>query len=126
MNTKAIPIMYTGIALLIVILLFTLVDHTIHGLNPTWAVPDYYFRNKIPFGFLWGIVGLFLARKVPGIWLKAVIFSGVIAVVLQFRYFIEGYPLGFVVLFLFIHFAILYVLSLGMFVVFSRKRSTLL
>lgn len=111
---------FAGIVLLIVILLFTIIDHWIHGLENAWNVPDYYFVNKIPFGFLWGVVGLLFARKFQNIWLKAMIVSGVIAVTLQTRYFIEGYPLDFVLLFLLIHFVILYFLSVGMFLVFNK------
>ena len=105
---------------MVVILLFTIIDHSIHGLEDAWKVPDYYFRNKIPFGFLWGLVGLLLARKTQNIWLKAFAVAGTIAITLQVRYFIEGYPLGFVLLFLLFHFMILYMLSVGMFKIFEK------
>src|ERR1035437_9813777 len=108
MNSKSQKIIFSSIVLMVVILLFTIIDHSIHGLENAWSVPDYYFRNKIPFGFLWGIVGLLLARKVQNIWLKALVVSSIIATTLQLRYFIEGYPLDFVIIFLFIHFIILY------------------
>lgn len=109
-----------GVVVLVVILLFTIIDHYIHGLESAWSVPDYYFRNKIPYGFLWGIVGLLFARKFQSIWSKAMVVAGVIAVTLQARYFIEGYPLNFVLLFLLIHFVIVYLLSVGMFLVFNK------
>ncbi len=104
MKEKILTGAFTGILLLIVILLVTIIDHAIHGLNSTWSVPDYYFRNKIPFGFLWGVVGLFISRKFQNIWLKALIVGGTVALTLQFRYFIEGYPLDFVVEFFLFHF----------------------
>lgn len=106
---------YVGILLLTVILLFTIVDYWIHGLEDLWSVPDYYFRNKIPFGFLWAVVGCFIAFKFRSIWVRALWVSGLTAIVLQARYFFEGYPLDFVLVFLLFHFLILYVLSLAMF-----------
>jgi len=120
MNKKISKHIFTGVMLLIVILLFTDFDYLTHSLNAYWSVPDYYFRNKIPFGFLWGIVGLFAASRVEAVWLKALTVSGIIAVMLQIRYFIEGYPLSFVFSFLFFHFTILYVLSHFMFLVLRR------
>lgn len=121
-STKIKKGIFACIALMIVILLFTIIDHFIHGLESYWGVPDYYFRNKIPFGFLWGIVGLFLVYKlkISNIWLKALTVSGIIAVTLQVRYFIEGYSLGFVLIFLLFHFLILYLLLVVMFKVFSN------
>lgn len=113
---------FTGILLLIVILLFTIVDHSIHGLEGAWSVPDYYFRNKIPFGFLWAVVGLWLVHRfhVQNTWLKALVVAGTVAVTLQTRYFIEGYAISFVLLFLFIHFVILYCLLLAMFPILNK------
>ena len=120
MKEKIIRLAFALILLLIVILLFTVIDYFIHGLSDAWGVPDYYFKNKIPFGFLWGIVGLLFARKFQNVWLKALSVSGITAVALQTRYFIEGYPLNFVLLFLLFHFAILYFLSVIMFRIFGK------
>src|SRR5689334_3503076 len=106
--------------LLIVILLFTIGDHVVHGLEDKWSVPDYYFRNKIPFGFLWAVVGYYLARKSANPWLKALIVGAIVAITLQTRYFLEGYPRDFVFLFLLIHFAILYPLLVIMFFVLNK------
>ncbi len=121
MKEKFINVIFIGVILLIVIFLFTIVDYFIHGLESIWGVPDYYFRNKIPAGFFWGVVGLFLAKKFENIWLKSLAVAGVIALALQIRYFIEGYALSFVLLFLLIHFAILYLLSVLMFWVLGRR-----
>jgi len=109
-----------AIVLMIVILLLTIVDHSIHRLETTWSVPDYYFSNKILFGFIWGIVGILLAGKLKNIWLMALTVSGVVATALQIKYFLEGYPMNFVLLFLLIHFLILYPLSVIMFIAFNR------
>lgn len=111
---------FSAIVLMIIILLFTMADYVIHGMEDTWGVPEYYFTNKIPFGFLWGIVGLLLARRSDNIWLQSTIVSVTIAMALQTRYFIEGYPLNFVVSFLLIHFLILYILSATMFIIFKK------
>lgn len=120
MNPRLQKGISTCIILMVVIILFTIIDYFIHGLENYWSVPDYYFKNKIPFGFLWGLVGLFIASKYKNIWLKSLIFSGTIAVTLQIRYFIEGYALDFVLIFLLFHFLTLYFLSLGMFKIFEK------
>lgn len=107
-------------ALLAVIILFAGTDYFIHGLKSVWSVPEYYYRNKILAGFLWGAAGLLLAGRFQKVWLKALVFSGAVALPLQVRYFLEGYALDFVLIFLFIHFVILYFLSAGMFRVFGK------
>ena len=107
--------LYWGLSLLVVILLFSGIDYLFHSLKLEWAVPDYYFRNKIIFGFLWAIPALGLSLLFRKFWQRAFIFSLIIATVLQVRYYFEGYPLNFVLIFLFIHFVILFFLSLMMF-----------
>jgi hypothetical protein len=120
MKEKILKGFFAAIVLLIVVLLFTIIDYEVHGLKIAWSVPDYYFRNKIPAAFILGIIGLLLARKFKNTWLKALTVAGLIAVLLQIRYFITGYPLSFVLVFLLIHFAILYFLSMGMFLVYNK------
>ena len=120
MRDRVIYWFFTSIIILTVILLFTIIDHSIHVLKLAWSVPNYYFRNKIPFGFLWGIIGFYCTHKSKNIWIKALIFSCIVSVALQTRYFIEGYALNFVLIFLLIHFIILYFLSSIMFIVFSK------
>ncbi len=120
MKETVLKASFAAVVLLIVILLFTVIDHAIHGLENSWSVPDYYFRNKIPFGFLWGVVGLLLAIKFQNIWLKSLSVAGIISIALQVRYFIEGYPINFVLLFLLFHFIILYLLSVGMFLILNK------
>jgi len=122
MKGAFLNVVFRGIVLMIVILLFTIIDHSIHGLSTTWNVPDYYFRNKIPFGYLWGVVGLLVAMKFNNIWAKSLIMSGIVAVTLQTRYSIEGYPTKFVIIFLLIHFVILYLLSFFMFHIFNKLK----
>lgn len=117
---KVVNTIFILVLLFIVILLFTIIDHFIHGLEGSWSVPDYYFRNKIPFGLLWGVVGLLLAMRINKVWLKSLVVAGIISVTLQTRYFLEGYPLDFVLLFLLFHFIILYFLLLIMFFVYNK------
>lgn len=92
------------------ILIFAAVDYYIHSLSEEYAVPGYYFRNKIIFGTIIGMITLWFSRKLPA-FKKALTFSAVVAVLLQIRYYLEGYPKSFVFEFLFIHFAILIVVS---------------
>lgn len=104
-----------GLSLLIVILLFTGLDYFFHSWRLDWSVPEYYFRHKIIYGFLWSVPALILALLFTRIWQRALIFSSVIAIILQVKYYLEGYPLNFVLIFLLIHLAILFLLSLVMF-----------
>jgi hypothetical protein len=119
MNNKLKKVIISSFIVLVVIILFAILDFFTHRLNDAWSVPDYYFKNKIPFGFLWGIVGLFFAKKYENIWIKTLIFSSIIAVALQIRYFIEGYPLNFVFIFLCIHFIYIYLFAFLMFKFFD-------
>ncbi len=98
------------LVVLAIILIFTFIDYLIHSLSEEYAVPDYYYRNKIIFGTGIGFIAyLFIGKKKP--LTKALMFSGVIAVLLQIRYFLEGFPLKFVVEFLFFHFIALLLVS---------------
>ena len=97
------------IAIFAIIVLFTAVDYFVHYLSSEYAVPSYYFRNKIIYGAVYGaIIYFFVRNQTP--FKKALFFSG-IAVLLQIRYFIEGYPLDFVLEFLAIHYLILLPIS---------------
>lgn len=100
--------------ILAIILIFTAADYLIHSLSEEYAVPSFYFRNKIIYGVLIGLVAYLVVRNKPLIF-KSLIFSASIAVLLQARYFIEGYPLGFVLEFLVIHFLMLVVISYSFF-----------
>lgn len=96
-----------------IILIFSFFDYLIHLLKETFAVPGYYFRNKIIFGTIWGFIVYLLIRTLKiSMFVKSLIFSAAISIVLQFRYYLEGYPKDFVFLFLEIHFVILFIVSL--------------
>ena len=103
-----------------VILAFAFIDFLIHSLSEEYAVPSYYFRNKIIFGTIIGLITYYIIRKTP-LLAKALLFSAIVSVLLQIRYFLEGYPIKFVVEFLFIHFAILLPLSLLVFYLFRKR-----
>lgn len=106
---------------LLIILLFALVDYFLHQLSEEYSVPDRYFTNKVIYGTIIGLIAFWLTVKMKKIWLKSLIFSGLVAVLLQIRYFLEGYPLDFVILFLFIHFAILWLISFLSFKFFRKN-----
>lgn len=90
----------------IVILIFTAIDFLTHLLSESFAVPEYYFRNKIIYALLWGfLIYLFIEKMKP--LKKSLIFSAAISIILQLRYFLEGYPKWFVFLFLALHFIML-------------------
>ena len=108
------------INLLTVILLFTITDYFTHELRDAFSVPPHYFWNKVPAAFGLAVIGLLLSIKIKGVWLKALVTGGFTAVLLQGKYFIEGYPLDFVFLFLLLHFLMLYPLLVLMFWVYNK------
>ncbi len=105
---KILNVVFLLINLLTAILIFTLGDYLVHIMENAWSVPPHYFWNKVPAGLLLAVIGTLIATKIKNIWLKALIVGIFTATLLQGRYFIEGYALDFVIIFLFIHFAILY------------------
>lgn len=97
-----------------IILIFAMIDFLIHKLSNEYDVPGYYFRNKVIFGTLIGFFSYLFIRK-QKLWVKSLAFSILVSVLLQTRYYLEGYPADFVFLFLGIHFAILLAVSLLVF-----------
>lgn len=97
---------YVFLATLIIITLFALGDYLLHSLSAEYSVPSYYFVNKFIFGTLIIFMSyLLVCRK--NIWVKSLFISVSTSTLLQIRYFLEGYPLKFVLLFLFFHFLML-------------------
>lgn len=94
------------IIVLVIILIFTTIDYFVHSLSQDYAVPSYYFRNKIIFGTIIGFIAYLFVKNKP-LFIKSLIFSAAVAILLQIRYFIQGYSLSFVLEFLIIHFIIL-------------------
>ncbi|MBS3102972.1 hypothetical protein J4458_06020 [Candidatus Woesearchaeota archaeon] len=97
-------------AILAIIIIFTFIDFLFHKLSEEYYVPSYYFRNKVIFGTVIGFAAFIIARK-QKLWIKSLAFSATVSILLQARYYLEGYPKDFVLLFLVIHFLILLPLS---------------
>ncbi len=91
--------------MILIVLTATGIDWMAHQTSHAFDVPSDYFRNKIIYGVLWGLLGLFVLRKMNDAGRKAFWISACIAVILQTRYFLLGYDHYFVFLFIFIHFA---------------------
>lgn len=115
-------VLYAILAIVIIILLFTLFDAFIHQLGEEYAVPDYYFTNKIIYGTIWALIFYFLFRKwATKLYIKSFVFSALISIILQARYAYEGYSWEFVIEFLFFHLLILWPVSYLVFKLFRRK-----
>ena len=102
------------LVILLIMLIFTFIDFLIHSFKEEWSVPDYYFRNKIIFGTLIGFITYLFVKNKENLF-KSLVFSGVTSVLLQIRYFLEGYSIKFVLEFLIIHFLVLFIISLIIF-----------
>ena len=107
--------------ILAVVLIFAGLDYLIHGLSSEYAVPSRYFTNKIIFGTVIGYAAGLLFRN-KKLFTRSLLVSLSISVLLQVRYFIEGYPKDFVFLFLGIHFILLLPIS---FVIFKLSEKWL-
>jgi len=106
---------------LIIILIFTALDYFTHGLSPEYSVPGYYFSNKIIFGTLIGFLALIFLNKIN--WGKrALLTSLIVSVLLQTRYYLEGYPKKFVFEFMLFHFLMLVVSSFIVFWILYRNK----
>ena len=102
------------IVVLCIIFIFSAVDYFIHSLSEKYSVPQRYFPNKIIYGTIIGFFA-YLTFKKMDIFEKSFAFSIVVSLLLQARYFIEGYSLEFVFLFLIVHFIILLAVSFTIF-----------
>ncbi len=122
MKTKVANVFFLLINLLSAIVTFTIIDHFIHGLEDAWSVPPHYFINKIPAAFVLAIIGTLLAIKVKNVWLKSLIVGAFTAILIQTKYYLQGYPIHFVVLFAFLHFFMLYPLLVIMFKFYYQYR----
>lgn len=112
-------IVFSFLVVLGIILIFSFIDYLIHLLSKEYAVPSRYFTNKIIYGTLVGFVSYLFLRK-RNVIVMSFVFSLVVSVLLQVRYFLEGYSTYFVFLFLIIHFIILWPVSWLVFKLFKR------
>lgn len=89
----------------LVILIGTGLDWLVHQTSPAYAVPSWYFRNKIIFGTLLGCAAFLLARRYARDYRWQAFWTAlIVAVLLQFRYLLLGYSAEFLLLFLGVHF----------------------
>lgn len=104
----------------IIIAVFTFIDYLFHLLSEEYAVPGYYYRNKMIFGTIIGFITyLFTAKAKPVT--RAIIFSAAVSILLQLRYYLEGYPRDFVFLFLGIHLGILVAITIPAFLIIKNR-----
>ncbi len=102
--------------MLTIVLVATFIDYIVHSLDESFYVPMEYFTNKVIYATVWGFVGVYVLRN----WIKdptrlAIGMSAFIALVLQTKYFLQGYNLFFVFLFMFLHFLMFLVPSIPVF-----------
>ena len=105
-------ISFTIAVIILIILIFSFFDYLVHSLKDSYSVPSYYFKDKIIFGIIWGLIVYFvIIKRISSLAYKSIAFSALISIILQVRYAYEGYPINFVVLFLFIHFFIIWIIA---------------
>ena len=109
--------------LALVIVIGTIFDWFAHQVRPEFWVPTEYFRHKIIFGTVIGFIAFSVLRPFvrSDFWL-AVGVAATVSVLLQTKYFLQGYDLTFVFLFMGIHFI---VFALPALFVFRRWRHVL-
>jgi hypothetical protein len=106
---KKMLTMKDGTRILLIILAFTAVDYVAHQFY-VYQLPETYFSHKILYGTVIGLIAYyFLQEKKPQ--QQAFWFSASISGLLQYNYYSLGYSMNFVLTFLVIHFAILYVIT---------------
>jgi len=91
--------------ILLIVLLGTIIDYAVHSSSQRFFVLLEYYPNKIIFGTFWGFVSFKILRR----WIKtpmalAVSMCAFVSIVLQTKYFLQGYAVDFVILFMFLHF----------------------
>lgn len=118
-NIKIKEVLFSFFVIFGIIIIFAGLDYLAHTVSQEYSVPLYYFRNKIIFGTLIGFIAYLIFRKKP-LFTKSLLVSLSVSVLLQIRYYIEGYPIDFVLLFLGIHFIILLPVSYIIFKIFKR------
>jgi peptidoglycan/LPS O-acetylase OafA/YrhL len=91
---------------ILIVSVFTAMDYYVHSWSDEYAVPSYYFTNKLMFGTLLMFLALTFTQKMKLHW-RALTTSLVVSALLQTRYFFEGYPTEFVLEFLLYHFLML-------------------
>ena len=101
--------------IILVIVIGTFFDFFAHNASPRFAVPGEYFINKIIYGSLFGLIIFKISRN----YLK-VTSPGRMA---QTKYFVQGYDLFFVGLFMILHF---FIFLAPAYLLFVKNRSMLM
>ena len=120
---RALALLKQVAVVLIVILIGTAIDWFAHGLSERFAVPEYYFPHKILYGTIIGSIALWVFRH----WIRsdrllAFAVTAAVAVLIQVNYYLQGYSLTFVFLFMAIHFVARFVPA---FFLFPALRKTI-
>ena len=118
LNVKNLILIF--VIVLGIVLIFTAIDYYVHSLSEEYAVPSYYFRNKIIFGTGIGFIAYIFIRKLKWYY-RSFVFSAIISILLQTRYFLEGYALKFVFEFMRFHFLMLLPVSMIVFKLLDKK-----
>ena len=117
-NYSKIP--YIVLTIIFIMAVFYILDLYAHSLSESYAVPSYYFKNKIIYGLLFLFASYYFAREKSPI-IKALSVSTVTAILLQVNYFLEGYPIDFVFLFLVLHWIMIFIPSIIAFNLLKKK-----
>ncbi len=115
--TEKIKIILSQTAVIaLVVIIGTIIDWLAHTSREEFAVPFIYFPNKIIFGIFWGLIALRLMRYFTRnpYWLAVWVFFWV-ALILQMKYWLLGYELWFVWLFMLLHWLMFLVPALFIF-----------
>ena len=100
----------TLIFVLEIMLIFTFLDYLAHSISTSYAVPASYFGSEIIYGTIFAFFA-YLFVKSKKLTEKSFTFSAIMAVGIQLVYLSLGYPLSFVLTFLIINFALMFVVS---------------
>lgn len=109
------------ILVLAVISIGTVFDWFAHGVSPRFAVPEYYFPHKILYGTIIGLLALWAYRRflTSDRWLAFAV-TLTVAILIQVRYYLQGYDLTFVLLFAGVHFVVWFVPAVLLFPIFRK------
>lgn len=89
---------------LVIIIIATALDFYVHTLEDEYAVPSYYFTNKIIYGGLFTFITLIVFRKLSGA-NKSFLVGIIVSLLLEVKYATQEYTLSFLIIFICVHFA---------------------
>jgi len=107
--------------ILMIIAIGTVFDWFVHGFSPRFAVPEYYFPHKIVYGTVIGVIALWVYRcLIPSDRWLAFAVTLTVAILIQVRYYLQGYDLTFVLLFAGVHFVVWFIPAVFLFPAFRK------